>query len=315
MEGRMSKHYWLFMLVTALSSFNTGVVWLIQFSCYPLWRLVGQKEFLSYHNVWWQSTRWVVFLPSLLLATGSILMLRFAPPGVPRWALWTGFGLQLIVQVLTAIWLSHADQRTVAATGVLNLPAYESLVAGNWVRIALITAYAILNYWMLTRILWPHSAFTCGRWLLVVTSALGLYAVGNVWLVQLVCYRLWPSLGRGGAFRYHLAWWHSIWGVLFVPAGIVFLGTVALLWLRPARVSERHVRLGVILQIFIYASTAAWWAPLMARLVKPNGEMLLRDYQLLMSTHWIRLALITAYGITSFYMLIKSKVAAQGSAS
>ena len=84
-------------------------------------------------------------------------------------------------------------------------------------------------------------------------------------------------------------------GRSFVPAELVFLGAIALLWLRPARVSERQVRLGVILQIIIYASTAAWWAPLMARLVKPNGEMLLRDYQLLMSTHWIRLALITAY--------------------
>ena len=43
--------------------------------------------------------------------------------------------------------------------------------------------------------------------------------------------------------------------------------------------------------------------------------MLLRDYQLLMSTHWIRLALITAYGITSFYMLIRSKAGTQWSAS
>ena len=311
----MSTQYWLFMLVTALSWFNTGVVWLIQFSCYPLWRLVGQEDFLTYHNVWWQSTWWVVFLPSLLLATGSILMLRFAPPGVPLWALWTGFGLQLILQVLTAIWLSPADQRTVAATGGLNLPAYDSLVAGNWVRMALITAYAILNYWTLTRILWPHSAFTRGRWLLVVTSGLGLYAVGNAWLVQLVCYRLWPSLGRGEAFRYHLAWWHSIWGVLFVPAGLVFLGAVALFWVRPSGVSRRQAWLGLVLQVIVYASTAAWWAPLMARLVKPDGEMLLRDYQLLMSTHWIRLALITAYGISSFYMLIQSMVRTQWSAS
>ena len=77
----MGRHYWLFMLVTALSWFNTGVVWLIQFACYPLWRLVGQEEFLTYHNVWWQSTWWVVFLPTVLLATGSILMLRLAPPG------------------------------------------------------------------------------------------------------------------------------------------------------------------------------------------------------------------------------------------
>ena len=177
------------------------------------------------------------------------------------------------------------------------------------------TVYAVLNHSMLTQVLWPRSAVTRGRWLLVVTSGLGLYAVGNVWLVQLVCYRLWPSVGRNEAFRYHLAWWHSIWGVLFVPAGVVFLGTLALLWLRPSGVHRRLVWLGIILQIIIYASTAAWWAPLMARLVKPNGEMLLHDYQLLMSTHWVRLALITAYGITSFYVLIKSMVGAQWSAS
>src|SRR5215470_9245161 len=238
----MGKHYWLFMLVTALSWFNTGVVWLIQFSCYPLWRLVGQEEFLTYHHVWGQRAWWIVFLPNVLLATGSILMLRFAPPGVPRWGLWTGFGLELIVQVLAAIWLSPADQHTVAAAGGLNLPAYESLVTGNWVRVALVTAYAILNYWMLAGILWPQSAVTRGRWLSVITSGLGLYAVGNVWLVQLVCYRLWPFVGRGEAFGYHLAWWHSIWGVLFVPAGLVFLGATALLWLRPFGVSGSQVR-------------------------------------------------------------------------
>src|SRR5271167_840630 len=113
MEGPMSKSYWLFLLVAALSWFNTGVVWLIQFSCYPLWPYVGREEFLNYHNVWWQSAWWVVFLPSALVAAGSILMLRFAPPGVPRWGVWTGFGIQLVVQVVTAIWLSPIDQHRV----------------------------------------------------------------------------------------------------------------------------------------------------------------------------------------------------------
>src|SRR5215469_4940881 len=94
-----------------------------------------------------------------------------------------------------------------------------------------------------------------------------------------------------------------------------FLGAVALFWVRPSGVSRRQAWLGLVLQVIVYASTAAWWAPLMARLVKPDGEMLLRDYQLLMSTHWIRLALITAYGISSFYMLIQSMVRTQWSVS
>jgi hypothetical protein len=53
----------------------------------------------------------------------------------------------------------------------------------------------------------------------------------------------------------------------------------------------------------------------MARLVAPDGRVLLHDYQLLMSTHWVRVALITAYGMTSFCMLIKSATASQWSAS
>lgn len=49
----------------------------------------------------------------------------------------------------------------------------------------------------------------------------------------------------------------------------------------------------------------------MARLVAPDRAMLLGDYQLLISTHWIRVALITAYGITYFHMLIRSATTAQ----
>jgi len=143
----------------------------------------------------------------------------------------------------------------------------------------------------------------------------GLYAIGNVWLVQLVCYRLWSHVGRSEAFGYHTAWWHSIWGVLFVPAALVFLGALALLWVRPSGVNGRLVWLGLTLQLIIYASTAVWWAPLMARLVTQDSGMSLRDYHLLMSTHWIRLALITAYGVASFYMLIKSAAASQWGAS
>lgn len=309
----MSEKHWLLMGVAALSWYNAGVIWLIQFSCYPLWSYVGRNEFLKYHAVWWQSTWGVVFVPGALAVAGSILMLRLAPSSVPRWTVWTGLGIQIVLQLVTAIWVSVLDRHVVAAAGGLNLSLYERLVLANWLRIALVTAYAILSYWMLTRSFWSETNITRGRLLVLGTSALGLYAVGNVWLVQLVCYRLWAHVGRSESFGYHIAWWHSTWGVLFVPAGLVFLGTLALLWMRPPGVSRGLVWVGLTLQMVIYASTAAWWAPLMARLVTPDSGMSLHDYDLLMSTHWIRLALITAYGVTSFYMLIKSATASHWS--
>jgi hypothetical protein len=182
-------------------------------------------------------------------------------------------------------------------------------MVANWFRIGLVTAYAVLAYWMLSRDLWADTRIARGQWVLLVISALGLYAVGNVWLVQLACYRLWPHVAPAEAFNYHIAWWHSIWGVLFGPSAIVVLGAVALLWMRPANLKVRLVWLGLALLVLTSVGTAIWWAPLMARLVTPDGVMLLRDYGLLMSTHWIRVALITAYGITYFIMLIRSATA------
>ena len=52
------------------------------------------------------------------------------------------------------------------------------------------------------------------QWLLLATCALSLYSVGNIWPVQLSSYRLWKYVGPREFHAYHLAWWHSIWGVI-----------------------------------------------------------------------------------------------------
>lgn len=307
----MSKKNWLLSAVAALSWFNAGVIWLIQFSCYPLWPYVGRSDFWNYHAVWWQSTWGVVFIPSAVAVAGSILLLRLALPEVLPWSRWLGLSIQIAVQLVTAICLWPLDRSMAISTGGLNRSAYEELVTANWLRIILVSGYAVLSYWMLSRSLWTGTRVARGQWLLLVTSAFGLYAVGNVWLVQIVCYRLWPLVGQREAFSYHIAWWHSIWGVLFGPSAIVVLGAVALPWMHPSNVSVRPVWLGLALLLLTSIGTAAWWAPLMARLVAPDGAMLLGDYQLLMSTHWIRVALISAYGILYFYILIKSATTRQ----
>jgi hypothetical protein len=143
------------------------------------------------------------------------------------------------------------------------------------------------------------------RWLLLVNFAIAFYNVGTVWLVQWTCYPLWVFVGRGEWEAYHLAWWHSIWGVILGPGLLGFLGSWAMLWWRPARISTRAVWLGITLQVATYFLTAVWWAPLMARLVEvvdPSGMPTLL-FRLLLLTHWLRVALITAYGLLMFWMV------------
>ena len=143
------------------------------------------------------------------------------------------------------------------------------------------------------------------RWLLLVNFALAFYNVGTVWLVQLSCYPLWAVVGRGEFEAYHQAWWHSIWGVILGPGFFGFLGAWAMLWWLPARVSARAAWLGIGLQVAAYLLTAVWWGPLMARLVEvvdPTGTPT-PLFRLLLTTHWLRVALFTAYGLLMFWMV------------
>ncbi len=144
------------------------------------------------------------------------------------------------------------------------------------------------------------------QWLLLVTAALSFYGVGQIWLVQLSSYRLFPYVGKNKFHAYHLAWWHSIWGIVFIPAGLVFLGSILMFWFPPPAVPHSLLWWGLGLQILLYLGTAIWWGPLMARLSTPETGLSLALYRQLMLTHWLRVAIVTAYGLLAMYMLARS---------
>jgi hypothetical protein len=68
------------------------------------------------------------------------------------------------------------------------------------------------------------------QWLLLTACALGLYGAGQVWLVQLSSYRLWPYVGNREFRAYHAAWWRSIWGVVLAPAALLIVAAALMLW-------------------------------------------------------------------------------------
>lgn len=135
------------------------------------------------------------------------------------------------------------------------------------------------------------------EWLLLATFVFSVYGAGQVWLVQLSSYPLWRFVGATEFRAYHLAWWRSIWGVVLAPAGLTWLGAMLMIWLRPPQVRPGEIWLGVALQAALALGTAAWWGPLMARLETEGGGLDLQRYRALTSTHWLRVALVTAYAL------------------
>ena len=152
-------------------------------------------------------------------------------------------------------------------------------------------------------------ALSRSQWLLIITVFLSVYGVGQIWLVQLSSYHLWAFVGPRDLATYHMEWWRSIWFVVLVPAGLVFLASAVMLRMRPEGVPISTLKLGFALEGVLLLGTAGYWGPLMARLATPEGGLILPLYHQLMLTHWIRVALVTAYGLLAFWMLVKSMMA------
>lgn len=147
---------------------------------------------------------------------------------------------------------------------------------------------------------------TGSQGLLLATCALAIYGVGNVWPVQVSSYPLWAHVGAREFEAYHHAWWRSIWGVIIAPAVLVVVGAVLMLvWPAPG-VPSWAPWVGVALQAALVLGTALWWGPLMARLGPPTEGAGRARFRLLLATHWLRVAIVTAYGALTLWMVAQS---------
>jgi hypothetical protein len=147
---------------------------------------------------------------------------------------------------------------------------------------------------------------TKAQWVLMTTFAASSYNVGTIWMTQFG-WRLWPYVAPNDFEAYHGAWWAMIKPVIFPVAAVAFLGSIALIWIRPEGVSPTPIWINVVLQVATYALTAAFWGRWQAQTHfarLPDGSldaMYLRS----MSTHWIRAAIITLNGLLAFWMVIQ----------
>lgn len=142
----MSKTWWLLFISAILAVWNAGIVWFTQIAVYPLWPLVGADNFHDYHLTWWHDM-WPSFAPVVLMFGCSVALLWVRPPGIPRWLLWLGVLLQIVVHALTAFFWAPI-QATMATPDGMSLEKYQALMNTHWFRVAFFFAYALLMIWV-----------------------------------------------------------------------------------------------------------------------------------------------------------------------
>ena len=127
-----------------------GLIWLVQVVSYPLFARVGAAEFAAYHATHARLITFVVAPLMLVELAGSIALVAFADPLIPRELAWVGLALALSVWGFTM--LVSVPQHEVLARG-FDARAHAMLVATNGLRTAAWTLRGALLIWVVLRAL------------------------------------------------------------------------------------------------------------------------------------------------------------------
>jgi hypothetical protein len=136
--------------------------------------------------------------------------------------------------------------------------------------------------------------------LVLLHAAATLFMTGLIWFVQVVHYPLFARVG-GDGYRDYQAEHMRRTGWVVGPAMLAELGSGgALVWLRPAAVTDALVWLGLGLLAVVWLSTALVQVPRHDTLAGGWDERAGRE---LVATNWLRTAAWSARGLLVLAML------------
>jgi hypothetical protein len=130
-----------FVVTLGLTLYMTGMIWSMQILEYPLFALVGPKEFPAYHRRHNQGLPLFVILPSLAALVSAVVMIFTRPVRVPLWATLVVAATDLVVVAVTVA-LEAPLHGKLDREGY-SLPIIRQLVRGNWIRTILWTANGV----------------------------------------------------------------------------------------------------------------------------------------------------------------------------
>ena len=121
----------LLLVHAAATLFMFGVILTVQCVHYPLFSIVGDLRFPSYHKAHMRRIGRVVILPMIVELGTAVALIIWPPDVAPAWMLWLGFVLLLSIWIST--WFIQVPRHTDLTKGFDSV-AHARLVSSNWIR-------------------------------------------------------------------------------------------------------------------------------------------------------------------------------------
>jgi hypothetical protein len=131
-----------FIITLGLSLYMTGMIWSMQMLEYPLFALVGPKEFPVYHRRHNRGLPVFVVLPSFGALLSAIILNFTRPVHLPLWSAILIAAIDLLVIIVTVA--REAPLHARLDREGYSAEVIRQLVQGNWIRTILWTANALI---------------------------------------------------------------------------------------------------------------------------------------------------------------------------
>jgi hypothetical protein len=132
---------------------------------------------------------------------------------------------------------------------------------------------------------------------LVVNLALAFYNVGTIWAHEIDIFRSWKLLDAPTFHRVQAAHWHKLPYWVLGPAALALVGSFTLVWWYPLGSPAWAIWCGVACQVAAHILTVVVWGRWQAKLSQDPLGSASPYLARILSTHWIRTILVSAYGL------------------
>lgn len=140
---------------------------------------------------------------------------------------------------------------------------------------------------------------------LLLNLVLAFYNIGTIWAHEIDIFRSWKLLDPKTFLNVQTVHWKKLPFWIFIPLAFSFIGSILLFWYHPEGIPTWEIFGSFLLQFTSHILTAIFWGQWQAKLSEDNLGSGSPYLDKILRTHWIRTALINAYGFMLLLMTIQ----------